>query len=205
MAPTLRTLMDAIDAGDEAAALRLLDATPQLAKAVLAEGASRQRPTAHFLPTLRRHLYAGHTALHVAAAAWRPDLMRRLIALGADPAARNRRGATPLHAAADGDPAGPRFDPAAQAAAIALLVAAGADPNAADGNGATPLHKAVRARCAAAVEALLQAGADPARLTKAGTTTARLAGVATGRGGSGSQQAKAEQAKILDLLGAPPP
>jgi ankyrin repeat protein len=202
--PTVRDLIDAIASGDLAGAVRLLDAAPHLGCGQLAAGARREEATEHFLPTLGRYLYEGDTPLHVAAAAWRTDLLRRLIAGGADPMARNRMGSTPLHAAASGDPASARWDPAAQAKAIEVLVAAGADPNAADNNGSTPLHKAVRTRCAAAVEALLKLGADPGIRTRNGSTPETLAQVTSGRGGSGSPQAKAQQTSIVELLSAYP-
>jgi ankyrin repeat protein len=114
--------------------------------------------------------------------------------------ARNRRGAEPLHAAAVGSPVSPAWNPPAQAATIALLIEAGADPDAVDMDGVTPLHRAVRTRCAAAVAALLDGGADAARRNKGGSTPLRLAGLTTGRGGSGSPEAKAQQQEILRLL-----
>lgn len=52
----------------------------------------------------------------------------------------------------------PAWNPDAQVATIGCLIAAGADPNAMDKSGVAPLHRAVRARCAAAVEALLDGG-----------------------------------------------
>ena len=198
--PSVRDLIEAIAAADPAAALRLIDNDPSLAAQHLSSGATRAEPRANFLPSLGRHLYAGDTPLHVAAAAARPDLLRRLIAAGADTAAKNRLGASPLHAAASGNPDSPRWDPDAQAEAIAVLLSAGADPNGADNNGTTPLHRAIRTRCAAAVEALLNGGADPAIRTRNGSTPMRLASVSSGRGGSGSPNAKAQQARILDLL-----
>ena len=197
---SLRELMAAIASGDEAAIDRLLQAAPPLATAALAEGATRAAAAANFLPSVGCYLYAGETALHVAAAAYRPDLCRRLIAAGAEVAARNRRGWTPLHRAADSHPNLPCSDPARQAQTIAELAAAGADPNLLDGNGTTPLHRAVRTRGAAAVAELLKAGADPAVRTRNGTTALRLANVSSGRGGSGAPRAKAEQARILQLL-----
>lgn len=42
-------------------------------------------------------MYAGDTALHLAAAAHQPDLVRTLLQMGADVDAANRRGAQPLH------------------------------------------------------------------------------------------------------------
>jgi ankyrin repeat protein len=83
-----------------------------------------------------------------------------LLELGADVGARNRRGAQPLHYAADGVPGSAAWDPRGQVAVIETLVVAGADTNAKDASGVTPLHRPVRTRCAAAVRTLLQAGAD---------------------------------------------
>ena len=92
------------------------------------------------------------------------------------------------------------WNPRAQAATVAYLIAAGADPNAVDTNGVTPLHRAVRTRCAAAVKALLEGGADPRRRNGNGSTAMLLATHNTGRGGSGSPEAKAQQKEIERLL-----
>jgi hypothetical protein len=200
VAPTVRDLIEAIAAGDTAGALRLVDSAPELARDQLGKGATRAEARANFRPRLGGYLYEGDTPLHTAAAAKRADLLARLIAAGADVMARNRLGATPLHSAANGNPDSPRWDPAGQVAAIEALVAAGADPNATDKNGSTPLHKAIRTRCAAATQALLEAGADPALRTRNGSTPLRLASVTSGRGGSGSPAAKAQQARIIELL-----
>jgi hypothetical protein len=50
------------------------------------------------------------------------------------------------------------------------------------------------------VEALLAAGADARRSTASGTSPLKLAQMPTGRGGSGSPAAKAQQAAIVALL-----
>jgi ankyrin repeat protein len=203
---TLMTLVRAIAAADAETAASLLAASPMLARACFEEGATRQRAHTYFLDRIGRYIYAGDTALHIAAAAYRPDLARKLLAAGAGVRARNRRGAEPLHAAAVGNPGADAWNPPAQAATIALLIKAGADPNAVDMDGVTPLHRAVRTRCAAAVAALLDGGADAGRRNKGGSTPLRLAGSTTGRGGAGSPQAKAQQQEILHLLqqhGAP--
>jgi ankyrin repeat protein len=129
-----------------------------------------------------------------------------LVAAGADPSARNRRGAQPLHYAADGHPGSPNWNPERQAATVALLIEAGADPNATDASGVMPLHRAVRTRCAAAVGALLNGGADPGARNRRGSTPMQLATRTTGRGGSGSPESKAQQEEIVRLLerqGAP--
>jgi ankyrin repeat protein len=180
--------------------LRLIDAAPALARASAQEGATRASAKAHFLDAIGHYLYAGDTALHIAATAYRAEIARKLIAQGADVGARNRRGAQPLHYAADGAPGAPRWDPRAQAVTIACLIEAGADPNAADLGGTTPLHRAVRSRCAAAVAALLEGGADVRRKNKRGSTAPQLATRTTGRGGTGSADAKAQQAEIVRLL-----
>ncbi len=73
----------------------------------------------------------------------------------------------------------------------------GADIHAQDKNGATPLHRAVRTRCAAAVECLLDAGGDATMRNKPGSTPFHLAVQNTGRGGSGAEKAKAAQREII--------
>jgi len=182
----------AIAARDTAAALRLV--TPELVHARVDTGDL-------WLAAIEHHVYGGDTALHVAAASHDVRAVRALIAAGADVAARNRRGAAPLHYAADGRPGAPGWDPAAQAGAVTALLQAGADQNATDKSGVTALHRAVRTRCAAAVAALLAGGADPARPNRSGSTPRSLATRTTGRGGSGSAAARAQQREILDLFG----
>jgi ankyrin repeat protein len=80
---------------------------------------------------------------------------------------------------------------------IRCLLDAGAAINAQDKNGAAPLHRAVRTRCAAAVECLLTAGSDPALRNKPGSAPFHLAVQNTGRGGSGAEEAKAAQRQII--------
>src|SRR5215813_4939146 len=171
----LMSLVRAIAADDAAAALRLLAASPALACARFENGATRQGAKVFLLKDIGHYIYAGHTALHVAAGAYRQVIARKLIATGADVRARNRRGAEPLHAAAMGMPGASWWNPSAQAETIACLIEAGADPDATDMSGVTPLHRAVRTRCAAAVEALLAGGADPRRKNKNGSTPMLLA------------------------------
>src|SRR5947207_3354419 len=107
-------------------------------------------------------IYAGDTALHLAAAGYRVEIVGQLLAAGADPNATGKyRDTSPLHYAADGYITGPSWDSKRQVKTIQVLLEAGAHINAQDKNGATPLHRAVRTRCADAVRFLLQAGADP--------------------------------------------
>jgi hypothetical protein len=196
----LMKLVKAIAAGDEQAAFGLLAARPILANASFEEGATRQSAERYRIDAIGHYIFAGDTALHVAAASYRDKIALKLIAMGADVRARNRRGAEPLHYAADGVPGSPRWNPDAQAAIVTCLIEAGADPNAMDKGGAGPLHRAVRTRCAAAVKSLLRGGADAQRNNKSGSPPMLLATQNTGRGGSGSPEAKAEQAQIVRLL-----
>jgi hypothetical protein len=196
----LMKLVRKIVAADDAAVFKLLTTNPALAKTHFERGATRQTATPYFIDEIGHYIYAGDTALHVAAAAYRMEIARKLITMAADIRARNRRGAEPLHYAADGGPGSRGWNPDAQAATITYLIAAGADPNALDKSGVAPLHRAVRTRCGAAVEALVEGGADPRRENKNGSTPMLLATQNTGRGGSGSPEAKAEQARIVQLL-----
>jgi ankyrin repeat protein len=192
----------AIVQGDQAHVLGLLADAPELALACLAGGATRHGAEEHLLDEIRHIVYAGDTALHIAAAAYEAGIARDLVDAGASVAAANRRGAQPLHYAVDGIPGSARWNPVAQRDTVLCLLELGADPNAVDKNGTTPLHRAVRKTCAAAVKALLDAGADPYGTNRSGSTTVKLARRTTGRGGSGSAEARAQQQEILRLLQA---
>jgi hypothetical protein len=196
----LMTLVMTIVAADDAAVFGMLARNPALARTHFKQGATRQMARTYQIEEIGHYIYAGDTALHLAAAAYRQETARQLLALRASVHARNRCGAEPLHYAAVGVPGSRAWDPGAQAATIVCLIKAGADPNARDKGGATPLHRAVRTRCSAAVKALLEGGADPQRKTKRGSTPMLLATQNTGRGGSGSPEAKAQQEKIVRLL-----
>ena len=192
----LMTLLIAIANSDRKRALRLLTATPSLATAGLA------RPDEFFLSVRFAQIYEGDTALHAAGFSYDAEMARELIARGADLRARNRRGAEPLHSAVIGNPGSPTWNPACQCEVIRYLIKSGADPNAPGAGGVTPLHRAVRNRCSAAVETLLQVGADPHLQNDNGSTAFDLAHWTTGRGGTGSAEAKAEQRTIIELLRA---
>ena len=200
-APLIR-LMRAIASGDGQTASALLADTPQLAMTRLERRAPRATSEEFFLDELRANVYTGDTALHVAAFAYDAAFARKLVAAGADVRATNRRGAEPLHSAANGGPGSPIWNPRRQEAIITYLIAAGADPNATASGGVTPLHRAVRNRCTPAVRALLAAGADPHRMNDSDSTAFTLTEWNTGRSGSGSVEAKQEQANIVRLLAA---
>jgi Ankyrin repeats (many copies) len=189
-------LVRAIVAGDADKAAHLADHSPTLVHASAAIGASRQSAKPYFFEAIQHYLYAGDTALHMAAAGFKYEITQDLIDRGADCSAKNRRGAEPLHYAADSN----IWNPAAQAATIACLIRAGANPNATDKSGVAPLHRAVRTRCAAAVEALLAGGAEPRCRNRGGSTPLHLAVQNTGRGGSGTAHAVEQQRQIIALL-----
>jgi ankyrin repeat protein len=182
--------------GDIDEVSRRLADCPSLASESSGVGAERQSAPNFFFPEIAHYLYAGDTALHMAAAAFRRPVAELLIAHGADCGARNRRGAHPLHYAADAN----HWDPIAQAQTIEYLLSVGADPNALDRSGVAPLHRAVRTRSLPAVRALLDGGAKPKAPNKTGSTPLHLAVQSTGRGGSGSQHARQQQAGIITLL-----
>jgi len=196
----LISLCRAIASHDINRVSRLLKESPALARRSAEAGASREKAVPYYLKEINHYLYAGDTALHVAAAAYRLTTAEELLALGAPVRPRNRLGAEPLHYAADGAPGSQHWNPTDQAAMIAFLIRAGADPNCCDKRGVTPLHRAVRTRCAGAVRALLEHGADPRQRNGNGSTPLTLATLNTGRGGSGSPAARAEQAQIIELL-----
>ena len=183
-------------AGDVASVSHRLCAAPVLATMASPMGATRHEATDFFFIEIAHYLYAGDTALHMAAAAFSRPMAELLVSHGADCRARNRRGAEPLHYASDANWSNPQ----AQADVIAYLTSVGADPNAVDKSGVAPLHRAVRTRSAAAVRALLDGGAKPRQPNKSGSTPLHLAVQTTGRGGSGSDEARREQAAIIKLL-----
>lgn len=188
---TLAEVLVAIVA-DDLKAVRLVRTAPEIALARVA----RER-LVHEVP---HQLYAGDTALHLAAAALRPGAVQALLDAGADPNAVNRRGAIALHYACDARPnAGRTRNPSAQRAVIALLLDAGSNLEHRDKAGAVPLHRAIRARSPEAVRALLERGARvDARHGRQGTTVLRLATRSTGA--SGTKGARAEQQEIVALL-----
>ena len=199
-ATDLWRLLRAIATDDRTSASRMLASSPELASESLHRGATRTSPADYFITEIARQVYAGDTALHIAAAAFHADIAKQLIALGADIGAANRMGTRPLHYAAVGQPASQRWNPTAQARVITLLLQSGADANVADKSGVAPLHRAVRTRSAEAVRALLDNGADARRRNGGGSTPLHLAVQNTGRSGSGSTDAREQQRQIIRLL-----
>ena len=189
MPDQFQSLVEAIIEDDHARAKQLLKHDPALANATASEACLEMR--------IPHWIYAGDSPLHVAAAAYRVEMAELLLKSGADCcAAHNHRKSQPLHYAADGGPGGDSRD-ARQVQMIEFLLKAGADLHARDKNGATPLHRAVRTRSVEAVKFLLDAGADATLRNEPGSTPFHLAVQNTGRGGSGSEEAKAAQRQII--------
>ncbi len=177
---------------DEAKAVRLVRATPHIARMRVAGE--------RLIEEIPHQSYAGDTALHIAAAALRPRVVEALIHAGADQNAQNRRGATALHYACDARPkAGKTWNPSKQRLVIELLLDAGSDIEHQDKAGAAPLHRAVRARSPEAVRCLLERGARvDATHGRQRTTPLHIGSRSTGA--SGTMGARAEQHEIMQLL-----
>jgi len=187
----MHTMLAAIVDDDRAAVRALLTRDPSLAKRLITQSKLYQSKIFHWI-------YAGDTALHLAAAGYRVEIARLLLAAGADPnSTMNNRQSGPLHYAADGYIIGPAWDPKRQVKTIHCLLDAGAAINAQDKNGAAPLHRAVRTRCADAVKCLLERGSDATLKNKSGSTPFHLAVQDTGRGGAGAESARAAQRQII--------
>jgi ankyrin repeat protein len=196
----LQRLIRAIVSRNRPMVSRLLAESPAVARVAITVGATRAAAETYYFTEINHYAYAGDTALHIAAAAYEREIAEDLVSGGANVSARNRRGAEPLHYAADGVPGSDAWDPDAQYAVVEFLIGAGADPKSEDKSGVAPLHRAVRTRCGAAVRALLANGADAVRRNKSGSTPLHLAVQNTGRGGSGAAVAREEQEKIIRLL-----
>ena len=96
----------------------------------------------------------GHTPLHRRACRCLAEPMAALLDAGADIAARDLQGRTPLHHVTLGHTRGD------VAQAVKLLLDAGADPQALDGKSEAVMDLARRRRDVMAVRALVEAGAD---------------------------------------------
>ena len=198
--PLLLPLVRAIVQADAPQVAKLLGTSPFLAQQCLTVGATRDTATDFYFEDIEHYLIAGDTPLHAAAARYRRDMAQALIKNGADVTAENRRGAQPLHYAADGGPGLRTWNPRQQAEMIIFLIKAGANPNALDKSGVAPLHRAVRQRCPAAVNSLLGNGAQVRLKNKSGSTPLHLAVQNTGKGGTGSSESKTCQREIIRIL-----
>src|SRR5262249_6159876 len=117
----MNTLCTAIVNDDRAKVRNLLQADAGLASPLIGQPQLHQSKIFHWI-------YVGDTALHLAAAGYRVEIIDLLLAAGADPnAAQNHRQSGPLHYAADGYVNGPVWDAKRQVKTIHRLLDAGAD------------------------------------------------------------------------------
>src|SRR5438094_7119978 len=112
----MNAILTAIVDDDYRAVEKLLEADRDLARSPIRKPKLYRSKIFHWI-------YAGDTALHLAAAGYRVEIVRLLLAAGADPnAATNHRHSTPLHYAADGFITGPAWDAKRQVATIRCLL-----------------------------------------------------------------------------------
>lgn len=104
----------------------------------------------------------GQTALHLAVAAARLDMVRLMLRAGANPRLGDNRGLTPLHLAPS-------------VLITQALLEAGADPNTTTQAQDTPLHLAALNNRLGVIKTLVAAGADTGLLNQSGRTALDLA------------------------------
>lgn len=193
MREQFRSLITAIAGDDRIKVWELLKEDDALANRQVAEG--------HYENRIAHWIYAGDTALHIAAAGHRVEIARMLLNTGAEVrAAGNHLHSQPLHYAADGALNHPFWDAEQQVAMLRLLLDAGAVIDAPDKNGATALHHAVRNRCSAAVKCLLSAGAAVTARNKSGSTPFHVAVQSLDRRETNVERARAAQREIIEAF-----
>ena len=91
----LRSLVDAIVANHRAMFSKMISASPALATATFQPGATRQGspgPSSNFFAQIGYYINSGDTALHFAAASYRPEMASELIEAGAEVRAKKPQG-----------------------------------------------------------------------------------------------------------------
>src|SRR6266487_3386439 len=122
MEPTsMDEILIAILDDDRPKVKKVLKTDPRLATGLIDTARLYESKIAHWI-------YVGDTALHLAAAGHRVELVRLLLATGADPnSTANHRHSGPLHYAADGYINGPDWNANRQVKTIQCLLGAGAE------------------------------------------------------------------------------
>lgn len=150
------------------------------ARALLARGADVNAPITRSIIDGFRGFWTqtGATPLLAAAKGADAEMMRLLAAHGADPTLANRRGTTPLMAAAGVEMFNPNEDSGTNAEALVALEVAlelGADVNAANRDGDTPMHGAAWRGANDIILRLVEAGAELHVENRRGYTPLRIA------------------------------
>ena len=135
---SIEAILTAILDDDPPTVEKLLKTDPRLATALIDRPRLYQSKILHWI-------YVGDTALHLAAAGHRVELVRLLLDAGADPnSTSNHRQSGPLHYAADGCISGPCWNTKSQVKTIQCLLEAGCDATLKNKPGSTPFHLAVQ-------------------------------------------------------------
>src|SRR2546427_11635492 len=122
----MKNVLTAIVEDNHSAVEKLLKADPGLATRLIPKPKLYRSKIFHWI-------YAGDTSLHLAAAGYRVEIVRLLMAAGANPnAATNHRRSTPLHYAADGFLTSPTWNAERQVETLGCLLDKGADIHAQD-------------------------------------------------------------------------
>src|ERR1044071_1373986 len=115
---TMDAILRAILDDDRPRVRKLLKVDPRLATCLIDSARLYESKIVHWI-------YVGDTALHLAAAGYRVELVRLLLAAGADPnSTMNHRRSGPLHYAADGYVVGPAWNAKRQVETIQTLLKA---------------------------------------------------------------------------------
>src|SRR6059036_1302291 len=120
---SMDAILTAILDDDRSRVEKLLKADPRLATSLIDAARLYQSKILHWI-------YVGDTALHLAAAGYCVELVRLLLAAGADPnSTKNHRQSRPLHYAADGYINSSAWNAKRQVQTIQCLLDAGAAIN----------------------------------------------------------------------------
>ena len=87
--PTRRQVSSSAPLKSSASIRRSIATGNDSASARFERGATRQDAKAHYVDEIAHYVYAGDTALHIAAAAYQREIVQKLIDMGADVRARN--------------------------------------------------------------------------------------------------------------------
>jgi len=186
---------------------------PKLVKALLAHGANPNVQIAKDFPPYSRSPYAlqtrlvGVTPFLLAAAAADVDLMRVLLAGGADPHIKAKDGATALMMAGgvgriDDRETNQDYANALEAAKLALML--GDDINAANGRGRTALHGAAGIGANELIQFLVAKGANLNTKDRGGYSPLAIAAGRAPRGGDSASKIYEGTMALLLKLGSQP-